>query len=80
MAALIFQVAVFLFILTILAVAFVPVLRESPADATRAFIAFFFLLLGLRLMVGSVGGDGNLFLGDFFASLALTFFWLLRRK
>ncbi len=44
-----------------------------------AFVAFYVLLLGLRIMVGPVN-DSSVLLGDFFASLALTFFWATRRK
>jgi hypothetical protein len=47
-------------------------------ETVLAFVAFYFLLLGLRMMVGPIGPDGPL-LGDFFASLALTFFWATRR-
>jgi hypothetical protein len=45
-----------------------------------AFIAFFILILGLRLMFTSVGPEGNILLGDFLASLALTYFYLKRAK
>jgi divalent metal cation (Fe/Co/Zn/Cd) transporter len=48
-------------------------------EAVLAFVAFYFLLLGLRFMAGSIS-DSLVLLGDLFASLALTFFWLTRRK
>jgi hypothetical protein len=54
--------------------------RVTTDEAVFAFIAFYFLLLGLRFMVGSVGNGGGIFLGDLFASLALTYFWSMRRK
>ena len=44
-----------------------------------AFVAFYFLLLGLRMIAGFIH-DPEILLGDFFASLALTFFWAMRRK
>jgi hypothetical protein len=80
MTSAIFPLALLLFVLLISALAFVPVLRDAPAEAIRAFIAFFFLLLGLRFMLGPAGGEENVFLGDLFASLALTFFWVMWRK
>ena len=43
------------------------------------FVAFFFLLLGLRLMISSAADEG-LFLGDLLASLAMTFFWVTRQR
>lgn len=49
-------------------------------ETLEAFIAFYFLLLGLRFMVGPNGDDGAIFLGDLFASLALTYFWVTRKK
>jgi hypothetical protein len=48
-------------------------------EVILTFIACYFLLLGLRLMVGSVN-DPLVLLGDFFASLALTFFWSTRKN
>lgn len=48
-------------------------------ESVFAFIAFYLLLLGLRMMLSSITHDG-VFLGDLFASLALTFFWIVRRK
>jgi hypothetical protein len=69
-------------ILLILGVAFAigPVKGGRPPrlEAFFAFLAFFFLILGLRLMIGEP--NPLAVLGDIFASLALTFFWVLRRK
>jgi accessory gene regulator protein AgrB len=48
-------------------------------ETILAFVAFYFLLLGLRFMVGPIT-DTAVLLGDLFASLALTFFWLTRKK
>jgi hypothetical protein len=62
----------FVFVLLILAFFFGPTLKAYLAEAVPAFIAFFFLLLGLRMIIGSTGPEGNILLGDFFASLALT--------
>ena len=55
--------------------------KESGVRLTAflVFVAFYFLLLGLRFMIGMNGGDG-LFLGDLLASLALTFFWVMRQR
>lgn len=44
-----------------------------------AVVAFYFLLLALRFMFGPIN-DSSVLLGDLFASLALTFFWAMRRK
>jgi hypothetical protein len=49
-------------------------------EALFVFIAFYFVLLGLRMMVGILSGDSSILLGDLFASLALTFFWAMKRK
>ncbi len=59
--------------------ALIGALRRAKAEVFFAFASFFFLLLGLRLMIGSVNDDAPL-VGDFIASLALTFFWASRRK
>jgi hypothetical protein len=32
------------------------------------------------MMVGPIGPEGSPLLADLFASLALTFFWVMRRK
>ncbi|MGD0990386.1 MAG: hypothetical protein ABR874_21470 [Candidatus Sulfotelmatobacter sp.] len=45
-----------------------------------AFIAFYFLILGLRMMAPRTGPDEVVLLGDLFASLGLTFFWAARRR
>lgn len=47
--------------------------------AFLVFVAFSFLLLGLRLMISSAADEG-LFLGDLLASLAMTFFWVMRQR
>jgi hypothetical protein len=52
--------------------------RPPLVEAFFAFLAFFFLILGLRLMVGEPSPLAVV--GDLFASLALTFFWVMRRK
>jgi hypothetical protein len=60
-------------------VAFAPARARYPRlEAFFAFLAFFFLILGLRLMVGEP--NPLAVVGDLFASLSLTFFWVLRRK
>jgi hypothetical protein len=48
-------------------------------DAIFAFIAFFFLLLGLCVMTGR-SNDSSILMGDPFASLGLTYFWVAIRK
>jgi hypothetical protein len=48
-------------------------------EAILAFIAFYFLLLGLRFMIGSMNDDLVLF-GDLFASLALNLFLANAKK
>lgn len=74
-----FRIAVYVLLLAILAVTFYPLLKAG--NAIRAFVAFYFLLIGLRFMVGSIGQDDNgVFLGALFASLALTFFWVMRKE
>ncbi len=42
------------------------------------FIAFYLVLLGLRMMLGEIN-DGPVLLGDLLASLGLTFLWLKLR-
>jgi hypothetical protein len=66
----IFDLGLFVFVLIALAVAFGRVLRPRLAEAIPAFIAFFLLLLGLRMVFGGVHDPGffrvtgtNLFLG-----------------
>ena len=76
----IFVLALLAFVLIALGFKFAPLLKISFPEALGVFVAFYFLLLGLRFMVGHVGGDDEVFLGGFFASLALTFFWAIRRK
>jgi hypothetical protein len=72
-------IAIVVFVL-ILAFAFGPTYKANIAWAIPAFIAFFFLLLGLRMIFGPSGPDDNILLGDFLASPALTYFWVVRRK
>jgi hypothetical protein len=69
-------------LLLILVTAFGPTFKAHRAEAAPTFIAFYFLLLGLRLLIGSSGDEGGLFmfLGAFFASLPLTYFWLTRKR
>jgi hypothetical protein len=43
------------------------------------FIAFYFLLLGLRMLLGNMSVPEPL-VGALLASLALTFFWAMRKK
>jgi hypothetical protein len=68
------------FFVVILAFVFGPTYKANIAQAVPAFIAFFFLLLGLRVIFAPSGPEGNILLGDIFASLALTYFWVLRKK
>jgi hypothetical protein len=56
-----------------------PTKEDRPmVEAIFTFIAFFFLLLGLKVMFFSFGDLG--LIGDLFASLALTFLWLMLRR
>jgi hypothetical protein len=73
--------AVFAFLVFGLAYALRPAegVGRHLGETVSAFVAFFLLLLGLRMTIGSVH-DPEIFLGDFFASLALTFFWAMRRR
>jgi hypothetical protein len=52
---------------------------KSLIEAGFVFAAFFFLLLGLHFIVGS-GNDDSALVGAFLASLALTFFWTIRKR
>jgi hypothetical protein len=47
-------------------------------EAICVFIAFFFLLIGFRLLIGNAGDDA--LFGSALASMSLTFFWLMLRK
>jgi hypothetical protein len=47
-------------------------------EAIFGFISFFLLLFGLQVMVPSSGEPWPI--GDLLASLALTFFWCMRRR
>jgi hypothetical protein len=67
-------------VLAVLALVFGPTLRANLAEAVPAFIAFFLLLLGLRMIMPAIGPEGNILLGDLFASLGLTYFWVTRKK
>jgi predicted Na+-dependent transporter len=67
------------FLLIGLTFAFGPSRAPVLLDALRAFVAFFFLLLGLRMTFSSIR-DPEPLLGAFFASLALTFFWVMVRR
>jgi hypothetical protein len=53
--------------------------RPPAVEAVFAFVALYFVLLGLRSMFGGVH-DPEVLLGDLFASLGLTFFWAMRNK
>jgi hypothetical protein len=53
---------------------------KSLTEAIFVFVAFFFLLLGLSIMFAGGSSNANVLLGDLFASLALTFFWVMRKK
>jgi hypothetical protein len=48
-------------------------------ETVLAFIGCTFLLLGPRFMIGSINHDMVL-LGDPFASLALTYFWIVLKR
>lgn len=76
----IFIGAGFVLLLIVLALAFGPTLRAHLAETVTAFIAFFFLLFGLRIMMSPFGPEGSFWLGDLFASLGLTYFWVTRKK
>jgi hypothetical protein len=76
----IFIGAAFVLLLIVLALAFVPTLRADFAEIVTAFIAFFFLLFGVRVMMSPFGPEGSFWLGDLFASLGLTYFWVTRKK
>jgi hypothetical protein len=80
MQSVIFGTGLVVFVLIILAFAFGPILKPYFTETVPAFIGFFFLLLGLRMMLSPTGPEGNVLLGDFLASLALTYFWVKRRK
>ncbi len=67
-------------LVVLLAFAFGPVIRAHINEALPAFIAFFLLLLGLRMVFTSAGPEGNILLGDFLASLALTYFYVNRTR
>jgi len=59
---------------------FAPIKGFTPrVEAFCVFVACFFLLLGLRLVFGEIHDD-NVFVGSLLASLAVTFFWAMRRK
>ncbi len=53
--------------------------RTFPLEAARVFVASYFMLPGLRMVFGGVH-DPEILLGDLFASLGLTYFWIMRRK
>jgi hypothetical protein len=48
-------------------------------EAAFAFVAFFFLILGISMVAGSVNNP-DILLDDLLPFLALTFFWLMRRR
>jgi hypothetical protein len=67
----------------LLGLAFAPGPAQTPrphliTEAVFAFVAFCFLLLLLRIVVGPTN-DPMLLPGDLFASFALTFFWVIRK-
>ena len=53
--------------------------RRLLLTMLAVFIAFYLVLLGLRMMF-DVLCDGSVFLGDLLASLGFTFFWLELRR
>lgn len=73
------QTIFLLFVLLVLAFALGPAFRASLNEAFPSFIAFFFLLLRLRIAFAEFH-DPEILLGDLFASLGLTYFWIMRRK
>ena len=73
-------------LMVVVAAAFLPVVKiylstfgkgsvTSRLDAAASFVAFYFLLLGLRLMINPAGDPG--FLPALFAALSLTYFWVM---
>jgi hypothetical protein len=52
--------------------------RRLLLTLLAVFVAFYLVLLGLRMMLGEING-GSVLLGDLLASLGLTFFWLKLR-
>jgi formate hydrogenlyase subunit 3/multisubunit Na+/H+ antiporter MnhD subunit len=52
--------------------------RRLLLTLLAVFVAFYLVLLGLRMMLGEING-GSVLLGNLLASLGLTFFWLKLR-
>jgi len=76
----IFIGAAFVLLLIVRALPLAPTLKAHLAESVTAFIAFFFLLLGLRMLMPAFFPQDNILLGDLFASLGLTYFWVTRKK
>jgi hypothetical protein len=76
---------VFLFVavaLLVVGISFAISSSKNPGPVLEAFLvlaSFFFLLMGLRYLFGGFGNENPL-AGAFIASLALTFFWFMRRR
>jgi len=67
-------------VLIVQALPLAPTLKAHLTESVTAFIAFFFLLLGLRMLMPAFFPEDNILLGDLFASLGLTYFWVTRKK
>jgi predicted Na+-dependent transporter len=76
----ILRLVVILLALFVFAAALGPTLWANLGESIRAFVAFYFLLVGLGLTFSPAAGEGGAFIGGLVASLPLTYFWVLRRK
>ena len=70
-----FGIGVLALLLILLAFAFSLASKRLLPTLLALFIAFYLVLLGLRMMLGEIN-DGPVLLGDLLASLGFTFFWL----
>ena len=75
------KLIVLVLLLFVLGYAFAPLFKqELRANSLRVFIVLYVTLFGLGTIFGPVGVEERMTVGDLFASLGLTFFWLMQKK